>query len=260
MNSKNDNITFEYPLNEYMRACLRIENLLRQIDESLENRTVTGSKATLVGLLQTLEILDRPDIKSKLAQMMTQQVSTLSQLEQFPHVDAERLKVTLSQLDTLIEGLNRNRSKIGDSLRNNEFLDHIRVQLGNPGGICGFKSPAYVLWLNLPAEERTLDLKRWIADLNEIREIVFWILKLTRDSSQPQTVTAEGGFYSRSLDPSVASQLVRMTLPASYGVYPEVIVGKYRLTIRFLLANFHENGRSKQYTEKFQFDLTCCKL
>lgn len=259
MKFQKDTITFEYPLNETIRICMRMEYLFNQLNENLSETGPATYKPALVNLLQILDFIDRPDLKSKLAQMLSQQAISLGQLKHSSQVDAAQLSTTLQQLEKLIENLHLNRKKIGESLRNNEFLNQIRMQLNNPGGICPTKSPAYLVWQKRSPESCSKDLHIWTKELDDVQDIIYWILKITRESATTQDISAVQGFYSQSLDPN-SGQIVRITLPDSLNIFPEVSIGKHHLTIRFLTPNFHDNGRATQTRDTILFQLSCCKM
>src|SRR3990167_2925247 len=155
-------ITYEQPLNENVRLCLRLEHLFNQIHYYLKFDSPNNSRLALETLLKTVDVSDRPELKSKLIQSLNQQAAALAQLEQFPAVDREKLHSILHKLDCLTDALHRSgHVKIGEALRQNVFLKQIRFQINNPAGACDFNSPAYSLWLHLPDERRRADLLHW---------------------------------------------------------------------------------------------------
>ena len=58
-------IYYEQPLNELVRTCLRLEYLSSLLDYYLETSKAGSAHAALATLLDILQILDRPDIKTK---------------------------------------------------------------------------------------------------------------------------------------------------------------------------------------------------
>lgn len=253
-------ITFEQPLNDHIRICLRLEHLFQQLKNNICKQTSVGSKASMTSILKILEVIDRPDIKSKLTQALRQHATTLGQLEQFPQVDPKRLKEVLTQLDILIKSLHRNRNRIGERLRTNEFLNHIRLHLGNPGGACNYTTPAFMLWLIQSSEQRIKDLKLWASEFEELCRIVQLILSLTRNCTSPQKILGHDGFYHQSMDPALRCEMIRVSIPVKYGVYPEFSVGRHLLSLRFLIPNPHGNGHPSQLHDDIEFELSCCRL
>jgi|LakMenEpi03Aug12_release.lakeMendotaPanAssembly.Ray.scaffolds.fasta_scaffold368315_1 cell division protein ZapD len=253
---QDDIITYEQPLNEHIRVCLRLEHLFEQILINIDNPTEWNSRIALLTILETVNVIDRPDLKTKLTKALTQHAGTLTQLEVLPQVDGSKLRSILSELDRLIDSLYGTQGKIGQNLRNNDFLNAIRQHLYNPGGAVNFSNPALQLWLQQPSINRISDLKAWFKEFDQVRDVVNLLLELTRQSSLPLEKYADNGFYQQALDPNVACEMVRVTLPVTANLYPEISVGRHRLSVRFLEPNCHEQGRSKQCDSNIKFKLT----
>jgi len=253
-------VIFEQPLNEYIRVCLRLEKLFHQLNEHLRDPGLSHSRGALFAILKILEIINRPDLKTKLTQALTQHACTLGQLEHLPQVNKERLHNVLKNLDSYIAKMHNNHRKIAERLLNNEFLNQMRLQMSSPGGINDEKVPAYKLWLSQPSAKRVQDLVTWGQEFEEISNIVDILLQLMRDSTPAQHITAKNGFHHQTLDGSPSCELIRVMLPAGSGVYPEVSADKRRLNVRFLIPNFHEDGKAVQTREDIHFQLSCCRF
>ena len=253
-------ITFEYPVNEATRVCLKLDQLFTDFKKYMNEPSADYSHNAAQCLLKIMDVVDRPDIKSKLTQTLNQYASTLGQLEQFPQVDPKRLAVILEQLDTHIHNMHNNHLRIAESLSRNEFLNQLRLQLANPGGICHYKAPAYNLWLQQSADHRLNDLKTWFSTFNEINSITSLLLSLVRNSTGTQTMTANNGFYQQALNANLPCELIQIGLPLEFNLYPEICVGRHRLTIRFVTPCYHNNGHPEQSKETFEFSLNCCRL
>ncbi len=253
-------IIFEQPLNEQLRICLRLEQLITQLQEYLANQSTRGSQMALISLLRLVDVMDRPDLKSKLMQMLTQYATTLGQLERFPQVNTERLQSLLQQLDRLINQLHHMSGRIGEVLRGNDFLNQLRPQLANPGGIFIHHVPTFALWLKQPYELRARELAQWADALKPLPEIATLVLELARSSTLPQTVHTQNGFYHQTLDSTLPCQLIRVAIPINLGIYTEISAGVHRLSIRFIKPNYLTGERPKQISEPISFSLTCCRF
>lgn len=253
-------ITYEQPLNESMRICLRLEHLFNQLQQHITQHNVDSSRIAVSALAKTLDVINRPDLKSKLSQMLTQHATMLAQLEQFSQVNPERLREILDQLDQLISSFHQQKNRIGERLRNNEFINQIRLREHNPGGACAYSSPSYALWLKKPPEQRIKDLKNWATEFSELRQIVELTLYLTRNSSEAQKVMTKAGFYQQNLDSTLPCEIIRVNVPLQYNVFPEFSVGRHRLAIRFLNPCYQDDGHPTQIAENIEFELTCCRV
>lgn len=250
-------VYFEQPLNDPMRICLRLEQLFNNLEENLDKPENINSQAALSALVRVMDVLDRPDFKSKLMQTLTQMSATLTRLETLPNVDTERLRALLKSIDNHINFLLH--SKIAEKTRHNDFLKHLRLQLNNPGGPCHYKSPSYQLWLELSAEQRLQHLKIWREEYVALEDLVNTILKITRESAKMQSVECKEGFHHQTLDPHLPCEIVRVGIPSDLMIYPEISAGKHRLSIRLLRPDFLETGRAVQITEPVNIALYCCR-
>lgn len=255
-----DFITYEQPLNEQMRINLRIEQLFRQLKHHLQGSGQQSSQLALETIVNIIELTDRPDLKTKLAQTLSQQMRNLAALEESPEVDHEKLQSLLHRLDCILDVLNHGgRKKIAESLRENALLKHIRqhsVQSGN----AQLASPAYLLWLHQPEARRQQNLKQWLGELQILDDAVSNILQLLRHTANVQTVNASNTFYQQSLDTNLSCHMVRITVPVSHGIYPRTSIGKHRLSIRFeaLPAQESSDQQEQKPQTEFPFELHCC--
>ncbi|WP_259431008.1 cell division protein ZapD [Coxiella burnetii] len=253
-------ITYEQPLNEPMRICLRLEHLFRQLHEHIREPAPAASHLAMLALLKALNVIDRPDLKTKLTQTLTQQTSTLLQLKHSPEVDNHKLQGLLDTLDRYVTHLHQTTRKIVEPLRENAFLTQIRSHLYNPAGPCNFTTPAYALWLQQPSENRINDLQNWAKEFEPLINIVNAILQIIRESTSPQNIVASQGFYQQMLNATSPCQLIQLTLPIEKNIYPEICAGKHRLVIRFLPLDVNNNENTKQIAEEISFKLNCCRI
>ncbi len=254
-----DTITYEQPLNEQIRLCLRLEHLFKILHDHMHQHTRSDSQTALTALVRVLNVIERPDLKSKLAQTLAQQVQGLSQYQTQTNVDQQKLVGLIQKLNQLILNLHRMPGKIAENIRHNPFLKQIRLQSNNPTGPCYFTAPAYALWLHQPAEQRSDDLANWAKEFSELNTVVSTILNLTRDSAPTLQVVSQTGSFEQTLNPALPCQLVRVTLPIEYNAYPEISVGRHRLAIRFRPLDQLNQGQQLPQ-QAISFSLSCCQI
>ena len=248
-------IIFEQPLNEHMRACLRLEHLYSQLNLNISNPEPEASRTTIMALLEILNVVDRPDIKTKFTKVLSQISIHYSQLASLPQVDKEKLNDLLNDINSVRNQLVNLHGKLGQELHGNEFLTSIRMHMNNPGGACDFSLPGFKLWLEKPFENRFHDLQNWCQYIQLIENVTNKILKVTRDCKQLKSFVAEDGFFQQGLDPNANGELVRVRLPGDI-YYPEISVGKHRMSIRFNMLN--GDGRPKQTNDDIPFEMAYC--
>lgn len=249
-------IIYEQPLNELIRVCLRIEQLLLQVDHQIADESVLGTRNAIAAIINLLQLVDRPDLKAKLAKELSHQTVLLSRLEDTPEIDPHKLHETLNQLDELARFFIENSKKIAQNLREVELLNNLRLHLASPGGGCSFDIPLYHYWLNRPTEERQETLKIWVNEFNQIRDAVSLVLRLIREGSKFNHKTAEHGFYQELLDPQVNLRLIRVGIPKDMAAYSEVSIGRHYLSVRFFSPTIQE--RPTQYLQNLAFWISHC--
>ena len=175
--------------------------------------------------------------------------------EASPTIDAA---TRLRKSATCAAGLLAMAGKIGQSLRDNEWLMSIRSRAAIPGGVCQFDLPAYHYWLNLDPAQRRADLEAWLQPIAPIRSGQQIVLRLLRSSGRPDPACrARSGLFQQTMTGRVA-QMLRVRVPRSETVVPEISANKYALNIRFMLPE--TVGRPRVAERDVPFELTFCSL
>lgn len=249
---------YEQPTNELVRASLKIEHLYNQALYNLPGKSHWDSHNFMMTYIEVLNLLDRPDLKSKFTQEIARLQTKLNKYLELPNVDSKRLRNVLRDLEDTQSAIKAIPGKLAQNLRDEEFVANIRQHLSNPSGTCNFDSPVYYYWLNLPHEHRQENMKVWLEQLTKIKNIAASLLGVIRDSEQCTKETAENGFFQQVLTLPHPIQLVSVTVPDSYQVYPEISIGRHRLCIRFI--TFDTEKRSQQTKENIPFELSVCSI
>jgi len=255
--TQENHIIYEQPANEHTRACLKLERLFKQAKYFSDGASRHESRTALTSLIDILEVVDRPDLKSKFTQELSRhQINILRHVES-PNVDRYKLDSILTELEVTIAKLHALPGKLGQELRSNEFLNNIRQHTLIAGGGCSFDTPAYHYWLSLPSEVRIEKFRNWFEMVSDIRAMVNLLLGIIRESNSPQEQIAESGFYQTALDTQQGPcQLIRIELPHDTIAYPEMSVGQHRFSVRFFTPNLE--SRHTQFDRDIRFQLTCC--
>lgn len=250
-------IRYEYPLNERVRTLLRLEDLFdKALYFSAKSEGVEHHVA-LVSLFEILEVAGRADLKSDLLQELERQKQSLEPLRDNPQISPEALDQVLRDIDVTSKGLLDMTGKIGQHLRDNEWLMSIRQRTSIPGGACEFDLPSYHFWLHQDQELRRQNLAGWLTPILPIRDGIAIVLRLLRDSGKTAKHTAWQGVYQQMLAGRVA-QMVRLRLAAELPCVPEISANKYALNIRFITAGTLQ--RPKLFENDVEFELTFCNL
>ena len=251
-------ITYEYPFNERIRTLLRLEDLFEktayfaQCEGQLEHHT------SLVTLFEILEVAGRADLKLDLIQELERQRQTLLAYRNNPDISEEALSGALYEIEQSSAALLSMTGKIGQYLRDNDWLMSIKSRAVIPGGVCEFDLPSYYWWLNRPVEMRREAIEGWTRPLFPLRDAAAIVLRLLRSSGGPKQHLAVNGQFQLNLG-GTAAQMVRVAVDNEESAIPEVSANKYFLNIRFTKPPAGEI-KAKGCERDVVFKLTFCNL
>ena len=251
-------INFEYPLNERIRTLLRLEDLFERSRHFIARTDPLDHHVALVTLFEILEVSSRADLKSDLLQELERQKQLLLAFRNNPEVSEDVLNKVLRDIEQASAALFSMAGRIGQYLRENEWLMSIKQRTGIPGGACEFDLPSYHYWLHRPADERVGQLTAWTSPLYPLRDGSAIILRILRDSGKPQQLVAPQGTFQQMLGGRTA-QMLRVNLDPGFGCVPEISANKYVLNIRFLIQGADE-VRARTPEADLPFELTFCNL
>ncbi|BBJ23698.1 cell division protein ZapD [Candidatus Nitrotoga sp. AM1P] len=250
-------ISYDFPLNERMRTLLRLEDLYAKLLCFIERSSAIDHHAALSVLFEVLEVASRSDLKSDLLQELERQKRQLSALHNNPEISELALDAVLDEIEIASSGVLNMSGKVGQHLRENEWLMGIKQRAGIPGGTCEFDLPSYHHWLHQDALLRRNYLKTWLTPMLPIRDGLALILKLLRESGKAYHYIAQQGNFQQMQCGRVA-QMLRVSLDKTLPCVPEVGANKYMLNIRFIAADYV--AKSALYDQDVAFNLTFCSL
>ncbi|HET7298384.1 MAG TPA: cell division protein ZapD, partial [Burkholderiales bacterium] len=179
-----------------------------------------------------------------------------------PDIAEQALASVLRDIEQASQALFSMTGKIGQYLRENDWLMSIKQRTGIPGGACEFDLPSYHYWLHRPSEERTGQLAAWTGPLYPLRDGSAIVLRILRESGKPQAVSAPQGMFQQMLGGKTA-QMLRLRLDPKMPCVPEISANKYVLNIRFVIqdgSNQSPESRARTADWDVGFELTFCNL
>ena len=254
----NHTIIYEQPLNEVIRACMRLEFLFKQLDYQLQDFSELGTRHVIETIVHLLQLLDRPDLKSKLSKELVHLHGNLMRFDDMPDIDSDKLRQITEQLKQAAHHLIESNGKIGQRLRDVELLNHLRLQFANPaGGLC-FDIPLNHYWLRQPKATREKTIQQWLAEFTEIRKTVDLVLELFRKNAQLVKKDATNGFYQELLDPNANLRMIRIGVTEDTAAYPEISIGRHFLSVRFFTPDIEK--RPLQFPHDLSFWIAYCSI
>lgn len=251
-----EKITYEQPLNEVIRVCLRLEQLFQQVDHLQHDTSQIGTRNLITYIINILHLLDRPDLKAKLAKELMHHHTSLMRYNQAPEIDAKKLGQLTVQLEELSRALIDSSGKIGYRLRDTELLNTLRLHLASPGGGCSFDLPVFHYWLHQDSQARMQTINVWLSDFVQIRTAAEALLDLVRNNVKIEQKTAVHGFHQELLDPQSNLRMLRISIDSHLHAFPEISVGRHFLSVRFYKPEIEK--RPTQYSENLDFKLEYC--
>lgn len=250
-------ISYEFPLNEKVRTLLRLEDLFARMEHFTGHEHSMDHHAALITLFEILEVACRADLKSELLQELERQKRALSSLHNNPAIAEDALKSILAEIDQVAADLFAMTGKIGQRLRENEWLMGIKQRAVMPGGTCEFDLPSYHYWRQQGANARRENLRTWLAPFLPLHAGLNIILRLLRDNGKVLHLTAHQGTFQQMQGGRVA-QILRVTLSRELACLPEVSANKYAINIRFIASDYA--AKSTLFEQDVPFELTFCSL
>jgi len=211
------------------------------------------SVATLFDLL---DICDRTDLRGAVLQDLERQRVSLGALRQHPGVDPETLDTMLAEIQGAAAELGA-QGRIGQELRDNEWLASLRGRVAVPGGSSQVDMPSYFSWQLKSPEARTRDLHQWITPFLPLYKGLALILRVLRDSGDAVEVVARQGAYQEMLGGKVF-QLLRVWVDTALDIFPEISANKYVVWVRF--ASQDAELKPQPITRDITFKLARCNV
>jgi cell division protein ZapD len=251
-------IRYEHPLNERIRTLMRLEDLFARVRFLAAQDAPPEHHAALMSLFEITEVASRADLKTDLLQELERQKQVLTPLRNNPQIDPYALDALLAAMDGANTALFASTGKLGQHLRDNEWLMAIKQRSAIPGGVSEFDLPAYHYWLNQPPEQRRADLGGWLEPFDPIDAGLSIVLRLLRENARVARHVAYRGVFQLMLTTSKVAQLLRLQLARDLPCVPEISANKYALNIRFIGASGLDRG--SVYAGDVEFELTFCNL
>ena len=252
-------ITYEYPFNERIRTLLRLEDLFEKTGYFLQHDGSREHHVVLLSLFEILEVAGRADLKMDLIQELERQRQTLLGFRDNPEISEEALSGALYEIEQASAALLGMAGKIGQHLRENEWLMGIKSRAVIPGGVCEFDLPSYHYWLHQDPTVRRSTLQGWLKPLLPLRDGLGIVLCLLRASGSVDHQVARGGTFQLMLGGS-NSQMVRISLQNQCACVPEISANKYALNVRFIQTDNEHRSRQTDASVDIPFDLIFCNL
>jgi cell division protein ZapD len=252
-------IIYEYPFNERTRALLRLEDLFEKAAYFIEKQGQREHHVALLSLFEILEVASRADLKMDLIQELERQRQSLLAFRNNPEISEDALSGALYEIEQSSAALLAMTGRIGQYLRENEWLMAIKSRSVIPGGVCEFDLPSYHYWLHQDFAARRQALLEWLRPLTPLRDGLSIVLRLLRSSGTGEAQLARGGYFQLTLTGG-SSQMICVSLKKQLPFIPEVSANRYALNIRFMRQDIESRQRQTDNAVDVPFNIVFCNL
>jgi cell division protein ZapD len=249
-------ILYEYPFNERIRTCLRLEHLFLRLGTLMAREDALDHHFALATIFEIMDVAARADLKSEVLRDLEKQRQLLDSYRGNPAISEQALNDVIGRLERAYAELNAQSGKAGQSLSENEWLMSIRSRISIPGGTCEFDLPAYYAWQQGAPATRQTDLNRWATCLTPLKTAIELLLRLLRESGSAQKVIGAGGQYQQNLPQGRSFQLLRLRLNPLASVVPEISGNRLMVSVRFM--RMQDDDRLHACAQDTAFELTLC--
>ena len=191
-------ITFEQPLNESIRHFLKLEALFSSYENTFQQPTEFGLKASLWQLLKMYHFIESCQSQVECLKTIERHIDILEKLYATPTVDRNALVSIMDELDNLKIQLEQ-LFELNNWVKQNFFLSQYHYRQDIIGGDLNCDLPLLHSWLHQPVEQCHAFLKEGFENLIAFKQTTALILHLTRESTIPTLENAVIGRYEKSL-------------------------------------------------------------
>lgn len=253
-------ITYEHPFNERIRVLLRLEDIFEKTAYFIEQPGQREHHVALLALFEILEVASRSELKTDLIHELDRQRQSLLAFRNNPEISEEALSGILYEIEQSSAALLSMNGKIGQHLRENEWLMTIKGRAVIPGGVCEFDLPSYHYWLHQDATVRRRAMQEWLQPLIPLRDGLAIMLRLLRASGSSEHHLASGGYFQLTPGGHSTCQMIRVLLDKQLPFIPEISANKYALNLRFIRQDTGSRQRQMDTAVDVPFNIVFCNL
>ncbi|KTC92887.1 MULTISPECIES: cell division protein ZapD [Legionella] len=221
-----DTITFELATHFLPKIALRLEYLIRTINQACEETHPIIHHYALKNVIEIVKLIEKPELKSRF----------LKELMRVQHsLNKSRTEIPIelgNDLYTQIQILSHTVGRFGENIHNNSFLQSIKLAQSSQLNDYEMYSPPLLLWLESNPVIRQRDLAIWLNNLRALHATVTLYLSLIRKTAQFDKIDMFNGYYQRPLPPKTSCHLILLKIDKSFGIVPRMQLGHHGLSLR----------------------------
>lgn len=247
-------LTYEQPVSELVRHCLKVEKLSNSLNGLLDTFSPVVIDLALSESLMLLKLCERADIRTRMIQWLLNLGVKCRQWEDADAVAYGHLNDIKLQVEQLLYDLDQRKTRF--KLSNDPFLNYLSLQ-DLSSGVSALNAPPLQSWRVQSTVQCKEHILQWLSYVRSEVASARFILRVLRASVDAKVLEAKDGFFQMSLDTVQPIQLIRVT-PSQSVVYPQMSIGKQRFSIAFYRFDYAQEKFITQDTQSRSFELACC--
>lgn len=252
--SDTQKLTYEQPVSELVRHCLKVEKLSNSLNRLLDAFSPVVTDLALSECLMLLRLCERADIRTRMIQWLLNLNNKCLQWGELGAIEYGHLNDVKLQVEQLLFDLDKRKTRF--KLSTDPFLKYLSLQ-DLSSGVSALNAPALQSWRVQPAMQCKEHILQWLSYVRSEVAAARFILKVLRSSVESKVMEAKDGFFQMSLDVLQPIQLIRVT-PSQHIVYPQMSIGKQRFSIAFYKFDYSQEKFITQDMQSRSFELACC--
>ncbi len=248
-------LLFEHPCQTIVKTLLKLEHALQAFAQHTQTHDVSSTMAHLMCLIR---MVSRADVKAQITKHMHQQHRHLLNFKGRPQVHGPTLDQTLHHLEAHLSHLTHATSLLDAQLIDHPLLKTLQTDWLQDGVLARHCNHAFHAWCALPYAACQPTLEAWQAALQPITAMVSILLKLIRQSATFQDVTCHNTTFTKHLSANLNLAMVRIRLPNTVGIIPEISAGRHQMTIQFKKSVIEAHDMTQTHCMVTTFAYACC--
>lgn len=220
-----ETILFQLATHYLPKNALRLECLFHTLDEACIDTHPIIHHYALNNIFEIIKLTDKPELKSRF----------LKELIRITHVLQKSSALSdplYARIYAQIQVLSHLAGRFCDSIRQDHFLQSVKLAQASHFHEGELYSPQLLLWLESHADYRQANLIQWREQLQTLHDTVSIYLTMLRSATYFEVITMEQGFYQRSLSSQNTCQLILLRMTKHKGIVPKMQFGHHGLSIR----------------------------
>lgn len=244
--------TFELAVSESSRFCLKLENIFNNIRYYLNQRGSDSRHLSLEAVFDLMQVLDRPDARSRLVYLLKWILDYLDDLNDKKYIDSQRIKVLKESFLSDLEYVHAVASRFGGNLFEDALLMQLRSYVSVHGQYAYHMSALCQAWKDQDDSLIFKMFQRWIEPLLPLERLITRIMRFMREHYKSHIIDADNGFAK--WESSLSETIFMLAVVTPNHILPVASVGPKFISITFYIPSWGEDSVLSRYEGSVRFE------